>query len=185
MKFRIESVKPEVQVQKKIILNRNPSVATPVTEDSSTDEKKEENGTDESKKVVKLANPLTNEERAKLRAQKFGVAVPDSLKKAVRAERFGSTTTTAPVSKVFSCFYSFYSFKFNYSSFKNEQITSGDQEKLLKRQARFGIVDKSVEVDEKKKKRAEKFGTTTTTTTSNPANDELKRKRAERFGLLV
>lgn len=49
----------------------------------------------EEKKVVKLGS-LSDEERAKLRAQKFGVPIPDSVKKAVRAERFGSTTNSSP-----------------------------------------------------------------------------------------
>jgi len=56
-----------------------------------------------------------------------------------------------------------------------------DNDKLLKRQARFGVVSNTnSEVDEKKQKRAERFGTTSTAVGSS---DEQKRKRAERFGL--
>lgn len=54
-------------------------------------------------------------------------------------------------------------------------------EKLLKRQARFGVVT-DTEVDIKKQKRAERFGLAPTAA-ATAANDELKRKRAERFGL--
>ena len=80
---------------KKVVLNRKPiSVApipavkdevVPVTEESkasSNPEKVEE------KKVVKLGT-LSTEERAKLRAEKFGVPISDSVKKMVRAQRFG------------------------------------------------------------------------------------------------
>ena len=56
-----------------------------------------------------------------------------------------------------------------------------DNDKLLKRQARFGVVSNSnTEVDLKKQKRAERFGTSITAVDSG---DEQKRKRAERFGL--
>jgi len=58
-------------------------------------------------------------------------------------------------------------------------------EKLLKRQARFGIVS-AEEVDVKKQKRAERFGGISNNPTLGTAStemDELKRKRAERFGL--
>ena len=55
-------------------------------------------------------------------------------------------------------------------------------EKLLKRQARFGVVAPTAEVDVKKQKRAERFGMAPTAA-DTAANDELKRKRAERFGL--
>jgi len=57
-----------------------------------------------------------------------------------------------------------------------------DDEKLLKRIARFGTVS----VDAKKQKRAERFGGKTDKSVIVPGSaaiDEQKRKRAERFGL--
>lgn len=99
---------------KKIILNRKVSAnITPpsTTSDSilqetiqTSDSIKNDESDDlkHEKKVVKLG-ALTAEERAKLRAQKFGVPIPDSVKKAVRAERFGGTKSdvaVAPSSQV-------------------------------------------------------------------------------------
>ncbi len=55
--------------------------------------KGDESDSKEEKRVIKLGS-LSAEERAKLRAQKFGVPIPDSVKKAVRAERFGGTNST-------------------------------------------------------------------------------------------
>merc|ERR1711928_199541 len=150
---------------KKVVLNRKPisvapipavkDEAVPVTEESkasSNPEKVEE------KKVVKLGT-LSTEERAKLRAEKFGVPISDSVKKMVRAQRFGLAS-------------------------KPENTDSKEvlDEKLLKRQARFGVVT-DTEVDIKKQKRAERFGLAPTAA-ATAANDELKRKRAERFGLV-
>ncbi|XP_057380454.1 SAP domain-containing ribonucleoprotein-like [Daphnia carinata] len=153
--------------RKKIILNRK--VASSLTSgeesvlqetetpDANSPNKSNETETKEEKKVVKLGS-LSAEERAKLRAQKFGVPVPDSLKKAVRAERFGNANSTvAPTGK--------------------SQVV--DNEKLLKRQARFGVVS-NAEIDEKKQKRAERFGANNV---GGASSDEQKRKRAERFGL--
>lgn len=59
-----------------------------------------------------------------------------------------------------------------------------NNEKLLKRQARFGVV--TVEVDEKKQKRAERFGTANSAASvsaGSVSTDEQMRKRAERFKL--
>lgn len=60
-------------------------------------------------------------------------------------------------------------------------------EKILKRQARFGIVAPE-DIDTKKKKRAERFGNSAPSTGAaavavSTGNDEQKRKRAERFGI--
>ena len=65
-------------------------------ENSNPIESFKETYEEKEKKIVKLGS-LTAEERAKLRAQKFGVPIPESLKKAERAERFG-LAKNAPVS---------------------------------------------------------------------------------------
>ena len=139
-----------------------PTTATPVlsTADQTTD-KDSNNSNDaekkDEKKVVKLTE-LSAQERAKLHAQKFGLPVSDSSKKLARAERFGNKPVTNP-----------------------KEV----DEKILKRQARFGVVAPTAaatEVEAKKQKRAERFGITTPTV-ANAAVDEQKRKRAERFGL--
>jgi len=150
---------------KKVVLNRNPATVVPVpaVKDETAPAIEESKALSDSeksddKKVVKLGT-LSAEERAKLRAQKFGVPLSDNVKKMVRAERFGMAA-------------------------KSEDTDSKEvmDEKLLKRQARFGVVT-TAEVDVKKQKRAERFGLAPTAAVS-AANDELKRKRAERFGLV-
>lgn len=142
--------------------------------------KSDESDSKEEKKVVKLGS-LSAEERAKLRAQKFGVPVPDSVKKAVRAERFGSTNSTESTTSK-SQVYLINQLTISECFLIVEFIFKvPDNDKLLKRQARFGVISNSnTEVDEKKQKRAERFGTTSTAVGSS---DEQKRKRAERFGL--
>ena len=84
---------------KKVVLNRNPIVVAPIppvkeeaalnsgNEESKVSSDSEKN---DEKKVVKLGT-LSVEERAKLRAQKFGVPLSNDTKKMVRAERFGLT----------------------------------------------------------------------------------------------
>lgn len=96
-----------MSTQKKIILNRKISVTSP---DAGTGTTSQENNksvdsnnsdgsnSNEEKKVVKLGS-LSQEERVKLRAQKFGVPIPDSLKKAVRAERFGNSQSNGAAAK--------------------------------------------------------------------------------------
>merc|ERR1712127_303407 len=168
-----------VTATKKVILNRNPisMAAIPAAKTETINSRKisvdmesqketsngdgSDNGEEKKSGVVKLGS-LSAEERAKLRAQKFGVPIPDNVKKSVRAERFGLTTK---------------------ETIKQAPTESKEvlDEKLLKRQARFGVVT-AAEVDVKKQKRAERFGTAPTAA-ATAGNDELKRKRAERFGL--
>lgn len=143
------------------------------TDDEEATSASEEQSAD--KKVVKIG-ALSAEERAKLRAEKFGVPIPDVMKKAVRAERFGlaeSKNTTTGNSQVY---FSMFSKTKRHSATISIQV---DQEKLTKRQARFGIV--ADETDLKKQKRAERFGAGATKTSA--VDDEKLRKRAERFGL--
>ena len=54
-------------------------------------------------------------------------------------------------------------------------------EKILKRQARFGVVTPN-DIETKKQKRAERFGMAPRAEVA-AGNDEQKRKRAERFGI--
>ncbi|XP_076472696.1 uncharacterized protein LOC143302070 [Babylonia areolata] len=132
------------------------------------------------KKVVSLKG-LSEAERLKARAEKFGGCVSDSAKKAMRAERFGvQSSTTGSTVKL--------------------GTSTGDVDKLKKRAERFGTVVSNtlskVDEDEKKRKRLERFGTVTSSSTSAPSEpkkvklgstdsdmEEKKRKRAERFGL--
>lgn len=90
----------DASLPKKIILNRKVSSTAdiiastlPVSSETNQLHAKEssdsEGSVKDGKKIVKLGS-LSDEERAKLRAEKFGVPLPDSLKKAVRAERFGT-----------------------------------------------------------------------------------------------
>lgn len=184
-----QSMKEEVSVPKKVILNRKSTAAitSPVStvgsvlkesEQKSDSQKTNECNEKEGKTVIKITS-LSAEERAKLRAAKFGVPIPDSVKKAVRAERFGGATTTGTTTNAKVCLSSKSVVFFLYLS----KYFKVEDDKLLKRQARFGNV--KAEVDEKKQKRAERFGTTTASTSmvSGNGNDVQKQKRAERFGL--
>lgn len=124
---------------------------------------------------------LSEEERKKLRAEKYGIVSPED-QKSKRAERFGlpMTGTTNTSAKISST------------------GTEVDLDKLKKRAERFGeVVSTSlskVDVDEKMRKRAARFGecmTTDTTTTSSSGGSKVsvtdsdleakKKKRAERF----
>merc|ERR1712071_25605 len=146
-----------VTATKKVILNRNPisMAAIPAAKTETINSRKisvdmesqketsngdgSDNGEEKKSGVVKLGS-LSAEERAKLRAQKFGVPIPDNAKKSVRAERFGLTTkeATKETSK---------------ETIKQAPTESKEvlDEKLLKRQARFGGVT-AAEVDVKNRK---------------------------------
>ena len=92
------------QPTKKLVLNRKTAIVVPspaattanvpttvpANDSKSLSGESEENG---EKKVVKLG-ALSVQERAKLRSQKFGLPVADSVKKMARAERFGITATS-------------------------------------------------------------------------------------------
>ncbi|XP_035705537.1 uncharacterized protein LOC110847094 isoform X2 [Folsomia candida] len=170
--------------KKKITINRESVQALPVT-DSTPSEASD--GDKDEKKIVKVgAVSLTAEEKARLRAQKFGATggvsstpsaavakstegkpapiVDEKLKK--RAERFnnGTSAVTSSESKVVS-------------------LTTEDDVKLAKRKERFGLVDES----EKKETRAARFGAaaaavppSTTATTATNSSDK-KTLRAARF----
>uniref|UniRef100_A0A336LTH4 CSON000069 protein n=1 Tax=Culicoides sonorensis TaxID=179676 RepID=A0A336LTH4_CULSO len=175
---------------KKISLKRNLSIPKPVLPESikpiTEDEKSKSsisstNGDstgEPEKKVVKLTE-LTAEERAKLRAQKFGAsaatpatALVSDDKKLARAARFGITasTTEAPAS--------------NSSASIKSSAPEASLELLKKRAERFGaaVAPKlnALEQNEKLKKRQERFGAAGgSTLTAEQA--EKARLRLERF----
>jgi len=138
--------------------------------------------------AVKPISEMTEAERLKLRAEKFGVQ-SDELKKQARAERFGvtlSSTTSGSAAVI-----------------KSSDV-SVDSDTLKRRAERFGQVTNSklakIEDSEKKAERAKKFGMPNSDPTAEAAakearaerfkgqlgepEDELKKKRAERFGLI-
>ena len=98
---------------------------------------------------------ISEEERKRLRAEKFGVAV-ESVKIAKRGERFGT----------------------------GEAADKATMEKIKNRAERFGVVSPIVQTAEEKdriEKRRERFGNDTTTTISS---DSAIAKRQNRFGVV-
>jgi len=181
--------------KKRITINREPlppaAVDTETTDVSSKDD-------DESKKVVKITAALTAEEKAKLRAEKFGISaevtaaatsttapkknassletvkanpfLDERMKK--RAERFnnGTSAATATTEVVVS-------------------LTTVEDVKLAKRKERFGLT--AVDESAKKETRAARFAGASTEKASSAeaapapttaAADDKKQLRAARFG---
>lgn len=116
MSFRSPKKRETTETQpKKITINRKITIDPPKQEEKEVKGDDKEAGTAVSeehaseKKVVKIG-ALSAEERAKLRAQKFGAPIPDNVKKATRAERFGveadkkstGKTATQATSEVYS-----------------------------------------------------------------------------------
>lgn len=178
-----DSEAPQTSIETKLLkIDDDKSTANVSQSDSS-------NGNTDSN-VVKLSQ-LTMKERLELRAKKFGVAPTGDAAKLARAERFGITTntTTGNAQKDLS----------NFSTAKNET----NVELLKKRAERFGgsVSNTMVKMEQNEKllKRQERFGssttssntakaTITTTTTPTPAandHDEKKKQRLERFKTTV
>ncbi|OWF49436.1 SAP domain-containing ribonucleoprotein-like [Mizuhopecten yessoensis] len=111
---------------------------------------------------------IDENDRLKMRVQKFGAVNPE-VKKQLRAERFGTSEVTAK------------------GGDKISPAPAADMDKLKKRAERFGTVTSTVltKVDEtqKLKKRAERFGAITSTSLSNTENQGKLLKRKERFGV--
>ncbi|KAI4462869.1 sap domain-containing ribonucleoprotein [Holotrichia oblita] len=128
---------------KKVVLNRTSS-NTDVTHNDSTDSI-EKDKVDE-KKVVKLSE-LSAKDRLEMRAKKFGVPLTIDARRAVRAERFGT------------------------SSNKSLLNNSASADVLKQRAERFGINVSSVitnlDNDERIKRRQERFGKVAENTSQN------------------
>ncbi|XP_057666315.1 SAP domain-containing ribonucleoprotein [Diorhabda carinulata] len=167
-KRKIEDTSPiEVKQPKKVVLNRNninfgtdneEKIEETIVKTTTTDaiDKNEE------KKVIKLSD-LTAKERLEMRAKKFGVtALSMDAKRAARAERFGTTSSSSITSS-----------KVN---------TSVDV--LKQRAARFGgsvsSTMSNLENKEKLEKRKQRFGSVN----GVPENDKAQ-IRLERFKQLV
>lgn len=178
---------PSVPV-KRVSLKRNVSVTIPIIasskpEEKPIEEKEEEPSAGEpDKKIIKIS-VLTPQDRLELRAKKFGNSSTTSTlsssaideKKEARAARFGlvsSSDTTAATTKP-------------------TQITaapSASLDILKKRAERFGSAIsstlKTTEQEEKLLKRQERFGTTSVITINSKTDvdyAEKARLRAERF----
>ncbi|XP_056644525.1 SAP domain-containing ribonucleoprotein isoform X3 [Diorhabda sublineata] len=167
-KRKIEDTSPiEVKQPKKVVLNRNN-----INFGTDNEEKIEETivktitadaiDKNEEKKVIKLSD-LTAKERLEMRAKKFGVtALSVDAKRAARAERFGTTSSSSITSS-----------KVN---------TSVDI--LKQRAARFGgsvsSTMSNLENKEKLEKRKQRFGSVN----GVPENDKAQ-IRLERFKQLV
>lgn len=132
----------------------------------------------DSNKAEPLIKTLSDAEKAKSRAERFGVAAPTDLdeKKAARAARFGISN----------------------ASNKIGESPGVDLDTLKRRAERFGQSNSTtmqkLELQEKIKERESRFGKVDTSTTENKRPrivspnqnlvvDEKMKKRAERFGI--
>ncbi|KXJ28161.1 SAP domain-containing ribonucleoprotein [Exaiptasia diaphana] len=132
---------------------------------TTEDEKQDTAPVSAVKKTIALeesVKPQTEEEKRLQRMKRFGGAANEEDKKVLRAQRFGTST----------------------GSF-SPSLESTDLSKLKKRAERFGAVSPVVtKVDEQEKlmKRKARFGTSLTSS-SNDSLESKKKKRAERFQL--
>ncbi|KAI9193601.1 uncharacterized protein BJ171DRAFT_571629 [Polychytrium aggregatum] len=125
------------------------------------------------------ASALTDQEKLKLRQERFGVQAPTTFvdKKKAREARFGSEPAQKkqPDQKA-------------PSTEKKAALSQDDTDKKLQRQARFGTVEepakgrKTKQVDPAVAKRRERFGLETSKPKPSTEEEEKKRKREERFG---
>lgn len=178
-----KSTSPEVvsAPAKKVSLKRNISISIPIIETKSAEDSPAEASDGASgepdKKVVKISE-LTAKDRLELRAKKFagGIEAAPQDRLQARAARFGSTLTTDKSVAA-----------------KPAAVTSSVSLEVLKKRAeRFGTVVpelKKVEIEEKLNKRQERFGASdkvpitapTTTSASDSDYKEKALKRLERF----
>lgn len=153
---KIEDVSLTSDKEQEKTVDTNPS-QIPVTDE---DTKPTENNVSD----LQSAASITDEERRKMRAEKFGLTVADMnpvARKAARTERFGTAATGG-------------------ASAPNSDI-------LKKRSERFGTVTKDApnqsEDDERRRKRQARFGGDSSTV--GVGDVDKKKKRAERFGLVA
>ena len=149
--------------------------ATPVTAEKITADAADITEGDESKSPA-AAEASADAVRAAARAARFGIAPTENAgeKKVDRAKRFGIPVTVSPGSN------------------KIGSAPAADMETLKKRAERFGLntskTMQKAELDEKIKKRQDRFGAAAKTEEDSPPKvkvneDEGMKKRAERFGL--
>jgi len=149
--------------------------ATPVTAEKITADAADITEGDESKSPA-AAEVSVDAVRAAARAARFGIAPTENAgeKKVDRAKRFGIPVTASPGSN------------------KIGSAPAADMETLKKRAERFGLntskTMQKAELDEKIKKRQDRFGAAAKTEEDSPPKvkvneDEGMKKRAERFGL--
>ena len=116
--------------------------------------------------VVKPLSEMTEAEKLKRRAEKFGVQ-SDELKKAARAERFGVVLSSSTSGSA--------------AGIKSTDVNV-DSDTLKRRADRFGQVTNSklakIEDSEKKSERAKRFGVPNSDPSAEAA---AKEARAERF----
>ncbi|XP_056644523.1 SAP domain-containing ribonucleoprotein isoform X1 [Diorhabda sublineata] len=163
-KRKIEDTSPiEVKQPKKVVLNRNN-----INFGTDNEEKIEETivktitadaiDKNEEKKVIKLSD-LTAKERLEMRAKKFGVtALSVDAKRAARAERFGTTSS---------------------SSITSSKVVSRNKKIVGTLLNRIFLQNTSVDI---LKQRAARFGGSVSSTMSNLENKEKLEKRKQRFG---
>jgi len=155
----------------------NPNAVSSVTNDS----KLNTNG-NQVNKTLSSEKALADIEKAKSRAERFGVVAPSSVdeKKAARAARFGISNTTSNTSKKIgeSPTVDLETLKRRAERFGQSSSTTMQklelQQKIKDRESRFGKVENSV---------AEPKRARITAPNENLLIDEKMKKRAERFGI--
>jgi len=154
----------------------------PHTVSSGTNDSKQNANDNQANKTLSSEKALSDIEKAKSRAERFGVVAPSSVdeKKAARAARFGISNTTSNISKKIgeSPSVDLETLKRRAERFGQSSSTTMQklelQQKIKDRESRFGKVENSV---------AEPKRARITAPNENLLIDEKMKKRAERFGI--